>query len=374
MNRVVDLERLANSGGSRRSFVRNVGIAGAVGAFVASEGRAQTPTSPDLTDIDILNFALNLEYLEAEFYSYATSGQGISGVPATVGGGTNSAATTGGKRVSFSDTSIEAVAKELAANERSHVTLLQTAITGLGGTPIAKPAIKLDALGFAFDNQTDFLILARIFEDIGVTAYGGAAPLIQNKVILGYAARILAVEAEHAGNIRLQIARNSISTTAIDPVDHVPPPSGTLYFSTNSNALTEVRTPAQVLFLAYGNAANATSGGFFPAGVNGRVNMASATADKGESAALVATPNPIPVSGNDSGTALLTFSAPGVTSTQIRIGSPSGPPVGNGGSSGTVSVGGLREGTMLFLQNTGSGDPSSPLNTLGVVTIHLKQQ
>jgi hypothetical protein len=83
-----------------------------------------------------------------------------------------------------------------------------------------------------------------------------------NKAILGYAARILAVEAQHVGNIRLLVAQNSVPTTALDGVDHLPPPTGTLFFSTNSMALTEVRTPGQVLFLAYGDLRNPLTEGF----------------------------------------------------------------------------------------------------------------
>ena len=114
--------------------------------------------------------------------------------------------------------------------------------------------------------MSGFLTLARIFEDIGVTAYGGAAPLIQSSAILGYAARILATEALHSGNIRYQIARLGIATAPpLDGADHLPPPSGSEYFTTDSNAITETRTPGQVLYLAYA-AANATSGGFFPSG------------------------------------------------------------------------------------------------------------
>jgi len=372
MRTSVNGDRSIEASGNRRTFVRNIGVAAAIGAFATSEGKAQSP--PPVTDIDILNFALNLEYLEAEFYIVATTGKRLANTSVVITGNGAPGATTGGQQVAFSDPVVQAVAQELAANEQTHVTLLQSAIKGLGGTPIAKPAIKLDALGFGFGNQTEFLTLARIFEDIGVTAYGGAAPQLKNYAIIGYAARILAVEAEHAGNIRLLIARNSISTTALDSVDHVPPPSGAQYFSTNSSALTEVRSPGQVLFLAYGGAANATSGGFFPAGVNGTINTASATADQGEVTILSATPNPILVSGGSLGSTVLTFNAPGISMTQLRIGGPGGTPVFNGGSSGSVAFGNIPDGTVYFLQNASSGDVTSPLNTLGSVTIHLKQQ
>jgi hypothetical protein len=204
----------------------------------------QSP-APAIADSDILNFALNLEYLEAEFYTVATTGKTISQSGIAVTGSGASGATTGGNMVTFSNPIVQAVAMELAMDEQIHVALLQGAIAGLGAKAIAKPAINLGALGIGFGSQSDFLTLGRAFEDIGVTAYGGAAPLIQNKAILGYAARILAVEAEHAGNIRLLIAQNSIPTTALDALDHLTPPSGSQFFSTNSMALTETRTPGQ---------------------------------------------------------------------------------------------------------------------------------
>jgi hypothetical protein len=72
--------------------------------------------------------------------------------------------------------------------------------------PIAKPAINLDALGIGFGSQEEFITFARAFEDVGVSAYGGAAPLISSKTYLGVAARILTAEALHTGHLRLHAA------------------------------------------------------------------------------------------------------------------------------------------------------------------------
>jgi hypothetical protein len=108
-----------------------------------------------------------------------------------------------------------AIAMEIAEDERSHVTLIQQALTAAGAQPVAQPAINLDALGIGFGSLGEFLTLARAFEDVGVTAYAGGAPLISDKGILGYAARILA-EAEHVANIRLQVAQLGVSTTLLD--------------------------------------------------------------------------------------------------------------------------------------------------------------
>ncbi|MGH9447704.1 MAG: ferritin-like domain-containing protein, partial [Terriglobia bacterium] len=231
-----------------------------------------------VNDFDILNFALNLEYLEAEFYTVATTGKTIqqSGIPVGSGAGP----TTGGHQVNFgSNAALLAVAKELAYDEQTHVKDIQGALKSFGVTAVSKPAIKLDALGIGFGSVAQFLTLARAFEDVGVTAYAGAAPLILNKTVLSYAARILAAEALHSGNIRLQVATMGVKTTALDGVDILPPPTGTQYFPlVPSSAMCQVRTPGEVLWIVYGFQANAAAGGFYPAGINGLINTSSAEA------------------------------------------------------------------------------------------------
>ena len=112
------------------------------------------------------------------------------------------------------------------------------------------------------EKMTQFLVLARAFEDTGVSAYGGAAPLIQSKTVLGYAARILAVEAYHAGNIRLMTAQFGLQTKALDGQDVLPPPSGKKYFTDDNKGLAIVRTPEEVLAIVRP---------FFPNGLNGRI-------------------------------------------------------------------------------------------------------
>ncbi|MEP6961971.1 MAG: ferritin-like domain-containing protein, partial [Acidobacteriota bacterium] len=162
-------------------------------------------------------------------------------------------------------------ADEIAADERNHVNLLRGALTTAGPGPVAKPAINLNALGSGFESQEAFIALARAFEDVGVTAYAGAAPLIANKDYLGVAARILAAEAEHTGNLRLHAALYKANTASLDGVDILPPPSGTRYISVDPvTGLSAVRTPAQVLAIAYGGAGK-TSGAFFPSGMNGNI-------------------------------------------------------------------------------------------------------
>ena len=151
-------------------------------------------------------------------------------------------------------------------DEQEHVLLLRKA---LGSYAIAKPAINLDALGVGFANFQQFLVLARAFEDTGSSAYGGAAPLLTDKMILATAAQIGLLEAYHASNIRLLIAENNVSVAATDKYDVLPPPAGTDYFN-DVNALAVVRYPAEVLMIVFHNTgANVAKGGFFPNGVNG---------------------------------------------------------------------------------------------------------
>lgn len=272
-------ENAASGARDRRRFLQKLGLAGAVA--MAGVPTLSAQTTPAITDVDILQFALNLEYLEAEFYTYATTGAGIdqqgpNSIPIT-GSGT-AGPTTGGQVAFIFPDPVKTVAMELAFDEQQHVKLLRGAITAKGAVPIAKPAINLAALGFGFSGEREFLVLSRIFEEIGVTAYAGAAPLLQDKAILGYAAQILAAEAEHVGVIRLMISQYYLNTKALDGADILPPPIGTNYFSLDANALAKTRTPGQVLYLAYGSVAKAMSGGFFPNGVNGTINAATVSA------------------------------------------------------------------------------------------------
>jgi Ferritin-like domain len=267
---------------NRRSLLKKIGMAtAATGAAMATGGLklSADPSSP--TVVDVLQFALNLEYLESEFYTTATMGKTIEEVGIGISGSGKSGPTTGWHQVNFSNSTVftGTVANQIGNDERNHVTLLRTALSKAGIEPIAKPEINLGALGIGFANEAQFLTLARVFEDIGVSAYGGAAQLasVTSSPYIGTAARILATEGEHVANIRLQIARLAIATSKLDSVDIIPPPSGTYFFSVDpSTGLTAIRTPAEVLYLAY-NAANATSGGFFPNGVNGNLHTSSSS-------------------------------------------------------------------------------------------------
>ena len=310
------LDEIVAESPNRRAFLTKLAVAGAAVTAVGSGVQLANAQGAGPTDADILNFALNLEYLEAEFYTLATTGKTIDQMGVKIDGSGTPGATTGGQLVTLDNATIftKDIANQIAADERAHVTLIRGALSAAGAQPVAKPAINLNALGFGFNTTTDFLQLARAFEDVGVTAYAGAAPLISSKDILGAAARIAEVESEHAANIRLQVAKLGISTSLLDGADVLPPPSGSKYFSVDSNGLTLVRTPGQVLFLVYGFKANVKSGGFFPNGFNGTIN----TSSDGVSTANItnASVNPATTTTN---LAMITLDASGSTSASGKL-------------------------------------------------------
>lgn len=259
------VEEVSSSDLDRRKFFKRAGTAGLAVAATTMLGGAieKLSATTTVTDADIINFALNLEYLEAEFYSVATYGatlehRGI--IPSSAVSGP----TTGGNMVPFGGSPIAYLASALRTDEQDHVLYLRKA---LGSGAVKKPTINLDALGFGFNNVNDFLKLARIFEDVGVSAYLGAAPLISNKTYLDAAARILATEAQHAGAVRDRVISREMATTKVDSRDV--PPSQSNPFDVDSNALSIPRSTSQVLNIVYGGGAH--SGGFFPDGLNGNI-------------------------------------------------------------------------------------------------------
>jgi len=127
-------------------------------------------------DVDILNYALTLELLEADFYTNALKQvKGLSGDE-------------------------KKLATELRDNENEHVDALTATIEKLGGKPANKPTFDF---GGAFASRAAFLKTANVLEDTGVSAYNGAAPAIESGEVLGAAGSIVQVEARHAALVRL---------------------------------------------------------------------------------------------------------------------------------------------------------------------------
>lgn len=233
-----------------------------IGSYIADlalTGAAKTGRFAGKVDAVILNFALNLEYLEAEFYTYATTGLGIESFGVRTDGHGLKGSTTGGKKVEFQSPIIEKAALELAQDERMHVKFLREA---LGPDAVAKPPIDLAAMGMGFASVDEFLTLSRAFEDTGVSAYDGAAALIQDKAILGAAAQILAAEAYHAGCIRLLVAEHQLSVSKTDKKDVLPPSAGDKFFCVDGKGLGIARLPPEVIKIVKP---------FFPQGLNGTI-------------------------------------------------------------------------------------------------------
>lgn len=279
------IQEVISQSSNRRGMMKKLAVAGAaVGASIASsELSLEAQGTPSASDI--VQFALNIEYLENEFYSMAFTGLTLAqrGVPIDGIGRTGPTTTSFGRVNLGNNLALTAGSEaDVAASELPHIYVLRAALAANGITPIAKPPINLDALapmGASLANQQTFLVLSRIFEEIGISVYSGGTPFLAGSPYLMTAARILGEEGENVGNIRLQVARLGIPTFPLDGADVLPLPSGSNSFSTNkANGLCAYRTPGQALFLAFGMVAGATSGGFFPSGVNGVLNTSSGPA------------------------------------------------------------------------------------------------
>lgn len=251
---------------SRRLVVGALGT-GAVASLLALSPLAKAETllkgnAAMIDDADILTFALNLEYLEAEFYSVATSGRTLA--DADTGGKGMAGATKGGRKVNFSNADLGRLANEIAEDELHHVRFLRSA---LGDGAVAKPAIDLDALGIGFKNDAEFITLARAFEDVGVSAYRGAAKLIKNNDYLDAAAGILSTEAYHAGHLRSHAVYANVMCPKLDSKDM--PPTNREWVPTDKNGLVVGRTPGEVGAIVRGS--DPSGGAFFPKGMNGAI-------------------------------------------------------------------------------------------------------
>lgn len=142
----------------------------------------------DSGDIDILNFALTLEYLEADFYAQAL-------------------------KLDLSSEA-KALAEEIGSNEQEHVDALAGTVSDLGGKPAKEPTFE-----FGLSDEKSFLDLAVTFEDTGVSAYNGAGPALKSKELLATAGSIVQVEARHAGAIRLQAGLQPVIEAFDAPLD-----------------------------------------------------------------------------------------------------------------------------------------------------------
>ncbi len=280
-----------------------IGLMGASRSAMATNGNNTTfgqPAGPP--DADIFNFALNLEYLEAEFYLYAATGSGLSAADRT-GSGTQGTVSPGAL-VPFRSPAIQQYAQRIAVDEQAHVKFIRAVLNGAApGLAVAEPTIDVGigpnsafsklavAAGLIVSGQTfnpyaddiSFLLGASIFEDVGVTAYAGAARYIGTPDYVEAAAGILAVEAYHSGAIRTLLSnigagvafglisnlRKTLSGKNDDQGILIPG-NNYNFLPNDINALAFRRSTSQVLNIVYGNT-TATPGLFFPTGMNGNI-------------------------------------------------------------------------------------------------------
>ena len=286
---IIAFER-AMEGLSRRKFMG--GLSGAA-ALVAGAGFFEVPKSfaqsstPPIPDV--LNFALNLEFLEAGLYHFASTGQPLAGLAAG-----STLPTAALYTAVQADGPTAALAAALTQDEMNHIADLQGAITSLGGTPISAPVINYAAKG-AVTTAAQFLATARQFTALGNSAYAGAAQyLVSNASVLTVASQILGAEGFHLGAVNYQCITQGVTaalqgsaTAAIDIQDT--PPSPTQYFTVFAPAYNPSSSPllgfaparntSQDLGVVYGLSTPSTlnpptgtsSGGFFPNGVNGNI-------------------------------------------------------------------------------------------------------
>lgn len=331
----MDYTKLFNARIDRRRLIGNLGLMGAGAALTACAGVVAQPGNGPDTDEDydaaILNFALNLEYLEAAFYLAAVGR--LSELP---GGGADvqlPAGFDGSTAIDFQALSgnaavgaaLAAFASEIANEELAHVNFLRAALTDAGAPVAERPVLNLassfqTAAAVAFDgvnpgdvglpatftpadfnpfaNGTFFAHGAYIFEDVGVTAYKGAAPLITSKAYLEAAAGILASEAYHSGTLRtfLYLADTSVLdfygglnvhaiagaiSNARDALDgdadldqgiagvEIATGGDANIAVTDANGVAYSRTPLQVAKIVYLSAdAQVSENSFFPQGID----------------------------------------------------------------------------------------------------------
>jgi ferritin-like protein len=276
---------------NRRHFMAAIGMTGAAAAVsgCSSNTSAALTGSSGPSQTDVLNFALNLEYLEATYYSWITQGGDI---PANLRAGSGTLTGTPAK-ITFPNQQITDLVNEIYYDEVNHVSAL---LSLLGPAAVVRPAINLagSALG-TIATAASALSLARTFEDVGITAYAGAATFLSDSN-LTFAAQILGAESFHSGALRLISIQNAIPYTQADSYDVPPRDEGsaalaaagptanggfftTAYATASSSGSTIsgvpagyafTRSVAQVLTIVYGG--GTTNGGFFPNGVSGLIN------------------------------------------------------------------------------------------------------
>ena len=290
---VLELDQVIHAP-SRRSFFSTLSAfaAATAGAGLlagaAPKAHAQNTAPGNDTILQVLNFALNFEYLESILYTNVTGS-----APLSPGLGAGAPVTGLPGKLNLDPVTL-ATFENLVSDEPKHVTLLRAVIFQLGGTPISQPELDYTAGGtMSITTQAQLLAVTRQFTAVGTSAYaGGAALLVGNPFVLTGASQILGAESQHLGSLNALCNFQGVTSPQIDTLDY-PPSSPNQFFTltpttnplttdpTKAPALGPIRTPQQVLGVVYGVTkpttsptpqAGITKGGFFPQGVNGAIH------------------------------------------------------------------------------------------------------
>lgn len=178
-----DSRRIAARQESSTSAAASSATAAASSAAPAASAPAAPAGKGSLSDVDILQFALTAEHLESEFYK-----QGFAKFP-----------DSDFQALGLSDANIKSL-KNVGQTEATHVTTLLSVISGAGAQPVQPCQYNFDA---AFADAKTMVATARVLEAVGVSAYLGAAPLVNSSDVLSAAGSIVTVEARHQAFIRV---------------------------------------------------------------------------------------------------------------------------------------------------------------------------
>jgi hypothetical protein len=282
-------------------------------AMVIADGLSRAEAQTAITDIDLLNLLLNLEYLQAQFYSSAAGSTSLAA--ADIAGTGIPGAAVGGRATQFSDPIIAQHAREMATVAVAHLRYMREQLIINGGLAVAQPAIDISAdqsgpfaalmrsagtTGSAqsFDpyaNDDGFLYAAFFFQDFAVTLYKSICGIVSSRTLLEGFAGIMATKAYHAAAIRLTLLQRGANLPALvstanaisDARDMLdggadldqgisPRGAASNVAPVDDKGSVFGRTPTQALNIVYLQRGSVDRGGFFPSGVNGTIRTSAA--------------------------------------------------------------------------------------------------
>lgn len=181
---------------NRREFAKGAAALSGAALFSATifgvatrGGVAFAQDSPFKNDVDVLNYALTLEFFEAALYKIIAGSGKLQG-----------------KDLQY--------IQLFAQHEQAHVDAIIPTIQKLGGTPVQPPELNVPDL----PDRNAVLNLLEAVEQTGISAYQGAAGFIQNKDVLAAAASIMQVEARHTSLIRVLLGKMPVPDAFTKPL------------------------------------------------------------------------------------------------------------------------------------------------------------